>query len=89
MHAAEAVSSVLTKTTKFRMDRRVSTLSTHRSRPDQKAGWWSRAARRRGSNWSGTWAGSIGSRPAPWGSPASAWAAGATRRTTAEIALIW
>ena len=32
----------------------------------------SRAARRRGSDWSGTSAGSIGTRPAPSGSPASA-----------------
>ena len=60
------------------MDRRVSTFSRHRSRPGRKAGWWSRAARQRHSDWSGTSAGSIGKRPAPSASPASAWAAGAS-----------
>ena len=51
------------------------------------AGWWSRAARRRGSDWPGTSAGSIGKRPAPSGSPASAWAAGASGGRRAEISL--
>ena len=71
---ALSAAAVLTRTTKFRMDRRVSTFSRHRSRPGRKAGWWSRAARQRHSDWSGTSAGSIGKRPAPSGSPASAWA---------------
>ena len=82
---ALSAAAVLTKTTKFRMDRRVSTLSAHRARAPRKAGWWSRAARRRGSDWLGTSAGSIGTRPAPSGSPVSAWAAGASGERRAKI----
>ena len=50
----------------------VSSLDAHRPRAPRKAGWWSRGARRRRSNWFGTSAGSISTRPAPSGSPASA-----------------
>ena len=50
----------------------MSALSAHRARPGRKAGWWSRAARRRSCNWLGTSAGSISTRPAASGSPTSA-----------------
>ena len=67
----------------------VSFLDAPSSGPPRKAGWWSRAARRRGSNWLGTSAGSISTKPAASGSPASAWAAGASGERRAKITLVW